>query len=80
MQDNKEIKKFRKFNKIIIKHCTKYYFVQYTERNRVLYELGLQKEVLTKQVIRLQREVQERGIITKRFARAHPINLQYATV
>jgi len=31
-------------------------------------------------VIRLQREVQERGIITKRFARAHPINLQYATV
>jgi len=48
MQDNKETKKFRKFNKIIIKHCIEYYFVQYMERNRVLYELGLQKEVLTK--------------------------------
>ena len=79
-EDNKTTTKFQKFNKIIVKQSTEFYFKRQTERNKIIHEPLMQKEVLTKRVIRLKKEVEERGIIAKRFARAHSINVERAMV
>ena len=80
MEDNKATTKFRKFNKIIIKQCMEFYFERWTKRNKIIHELIIQKEMLTKQAIRLRKEVEERGITMKRFARAHLINVDRVMV
>jgi len=48
MEDNKATTKFRKFNKIIIKQCMEFYFERWTKRNKIIHELIIQKEMLTK--------------------------------
>ena len=62
----------------MIKHCTEYYFNQQNDRNKIMNDPELQKESLTKQANRLTKEVQQRGVIAKRFISTHSFKKEKA--
>ena len=64
-ENNKTTMKYQRFNKIIIRNCTEYYFERQNKRNKIMYDLIVQKKVLSKSTLSLTNEVIERGIITK---------------
>ena len=64
----------------MIKHCTEYYFNQQNDRNKIINNLELQKESLTKWANRLTKEVQQREVIAKRFISIYPFKKEKVAV
>ena len=64
-ENNKTTMKYQRFNKIIIRNCTEYYFERQNEQNKIMHDPIVQKEVLLKWALSLTNKVMERGIIVK---------------